>query len=41
MARRIPHARLEVVHDGHLFFISDVATTSRLVRGFLDEAEAA
>lgn len=36
MARLIPHSRLHVVHDGHLFLVSDAAGAGRVVREFLD-----
>lgn len=41
MARLIPRSRLHVVHDGHLFLVSDPAGSSRVVREFLDAREAA
>lgn len=36
MSRLIPRSRLHVVHDGHLFLISDPDASSRVVREFLD-----
>ena len=36
MSRLIKNCRLHVVHDGHLFLVSDPAGSSRVVRDFLE-----
>lgn len=36
MARLIPNATLHIVHDGHLFFLSDAARTASVMTEFLD-----
>ena len=36
MSKLIRNCRLHVVHDGHLFLVSDAAGSSRVVREFLD-----
>lgn len=40
MALLIPRARLHVLHDGHLFILSDPAGSARVVREFLGAPEA-
>lgn len=40
MARLIPNARLQVMHDGHIFVLSKSAESAALVGGFLGPAAA-
>lgn len=39
MSKLIRNCRLHVVHDGHLFLVSDAAGSSRVVREFLDSPQ--
>jgi poly(3-hydroxyalkanoate) depolymerase len=40
LARLIPNARLQVMHDGHIFLLSDSGNCAALVGDFLDSAAA-